>query len=122
VAIVSLAQLRVKIVEQVLFPTSSLVSIECQVVKGRVSIPPKLYPLDSAQTPDVPIRVCPAVRVAPDHVNVEPVNQVSCPDVTLQLDGPIDGGELVLDFDVLIMHHAACGAVPYAVWFKKGEI
>jgi hypothetical protein len=62
------------------------------------------------------------VRVGPDDVNVKPVDQVSCPDVALQLDGALDGGELVPHLNVLIVHYAICCHVPYAVWLEEGEV
>lgn len=122
VSVVPLAEIRVKVVEEVLFPASAVVSIECKIMKCRISIPPQFYPLDSAQTPDVAVRVCPAVGVRPDHVGVEPVDQISPPNVALQLDGPLDGRELVLDFDVLIVHYAVGGGVPNAMGLLEGEV
>jgi hypothetical protein len=62
------------------------------------------------------------VRVGPDDIRVEPVDEVSGPDIALQLDGALDGGELILDFDVLIMHNAARGDVPYSVRLKEGQV
>jgi hypothetical protein len=122
VSVVPLAKIRVKVVEKVLFPASSVVSIECKVMKCRISIPPQFYPLDGAQTPDVAVRVCPAVGVRPDDVGVEPIDQISPPNVALQLDGSLDGRELVLDFDVLIVHCAVGGRVPNAMWLLEGEV
>lgn len=89
---------------------------------GRVSVPPKLHPLDCPKSPDVPVRVGPAVDVGPDDVDVKPIDQVPVPDVALQLDGALDGCEFVFDLDVLVVQSAVRCGVPYAMGLLEGQV
>lgn len=95
---------------------------ECDEMEGRVSVPPQLHPLNRAKTADVPIRVCPPMDIRPDHVNVEPVDQVSPSDISLELYGAFDRGELILHLNVIVVKYPVHSRIPDPVRFSEGKI
>lgn len=85
-------------------------------MEGGVSVPPKLEPLNGTDALDLAEAVGAALQVGPNYVDVVKVHQVLSPQVALELNGGLDGGELVPDLDVLVMNtDALAGGVPDAM-------
>lgn len=122
-AVISVSELAVKVVNVILaVVVVRLVGQDAQRVKGGVSVPPKLEPLNSTDALDLAEAVGAALQVGPNHVDVVKVHQVLSSQVALELDGSLDGGELVPDLDVLVMNaDAIAGGVPDAMRLVEGQ-
>ncbi|GJC99774.1 hypothetical protein ColKHC_08600 [Colletotrichum higginsianum] len=64
-----------------------------------------------------------AVYVGPNNVNVVVVNQVLPTDVSLEANRTFDGSELILDLhQVIVNYHAFASRVSNPVWLTKTDI
>ena len=122
VAIVPLPKVSVKVADHKVFPASAVVGKKGQEVSCRVPVPPQLHPLDGSQASNISIRVGPPMAIRPNYVHVKPINKLLTPEVALKLRRSVYGGELIIDFDVLVMEDAIHGGVSYPLRFPEAEI
>ena len=62
------------------------------------------------------------MAIRPNYVHVKPINKLLTPEVALKLRRSVYGGELIIDFDVLVMKDAIHGGVSYPLRFPEAEI
>lgn len=123
VRIIAGFDLRVKGIH-IVFAVSAVgaVGVQCEAMISVVAIAPHLHALDGANAADAAEGVGATVTVRPDNVNVKMIYEVLGAEVALKAMRTVDGGELVLHLDMVIMHErVVTGHVSYAVGFEKGE-
>lgn len=87
-----------------------------------VLISPELEALYCSDAFDTPKRVCTAVSIGPDDIDIETVDQIFSPQVSLETEGRLGRGEFVLDLDGLIEEHLSVRVgVPYVLSCPEGD-
>jgi hypothetical protein len=122
-AVISVPELALEVMNVILTVlVVRLVGQHSQGVEGGISVPPKLEPLNCSNSLDLAEAVGAALEVGPNHVDVKKVDEIFPAQVALELDGSLDGGKLVPDWDELVVNADAvtCG-IPDAVMVVEGQ-
>ena len=119
--LVVLANLAVEADDAVFAISVNLLGVDGDVVEGVVMVAPELEALDGSNSGDVAVGVFEVVDVCPGEVEVEEGDHLTVADVELELDGGGDGGEFVVDGDVLVVDACALvGGIADAVGEGEG--
>lgn len=119
--LVVLADLAVEAYDAVFAISVDFLGVDGNVVEGGMAVTPELEALDGRYARDMAVGVFEVVDVCPGEVEVEEGDHLAVADVGLELNGGGDGGEFVVDGDVLVVDAGAfVGGVADAVGDGEG--